>query len=178
MEDYDLILDQQLQIHKDVLKNEVLVRYASKSLAILSKVLEHKRNRDDVAELLERIVTCTRQVSTQIVKCASLGLLDEPTRLVIRRRWVRLRRLTEFMFENGLLTEDEQVVPWSAIVAKIDSSQPAIDAVPGGLDNLNKSAAIPSSELPWFQYSPLGYLHQQCFLHNPISLESVSILLP
>ncbi|KAK5499969.1 hypothetical protein LTR55_000792, partial [Exophiala xenobiotica] len=150
MEDYDLILGQQLQFHKDVLKNEVLVGYASRSLAILSQylgspVLDTRRR---VADLMRRIVKLTRQVPTQLVKCASLGLLDEPTRLVIRRRWVRLGDMTEDMFQRGLLTADEQVVPWSVIADQIDRSQPAIDAVRGGFNNSDKPAASPSSELP------------------------------
>jgi hypothetical protein len=112
MQDYDLILGQQLQFHKDVLKNEVLAGYASKSLAILVQGWGDPDIGWEVADLIRRIVRLTRQVPTQLVKCASLGLLDQPTRLVIRRRWVRLREMTEIMFEKGLLTGDEQVVPW------------------------------------------------------------------
>nr|KAK5441310.1 hypothetical protein LTR18_007154 [Exophiala xenobiotica] len=111
MEDYDPIRGQHFQFHKDVLKNKILEEYASKSLAILAQVLGDPNIGWEVADLMRRIVRLTRQVPTQLVKCASLGLLDKPTRLVIWQRWVRLEKMSELMCEKGLLTELEQVVP-------------------------------------------------------------------
>lgn len=91
-EELSLIQSGQLQSHRDVLKNQVLVGYTGKSLSLWSlqgfddNTFVQRRISDGVPDMLSKV----RNVPDRLVVAAHQGLLDLEVHAVLRRRWDKI----------------------------------------------------------------------------------------
>ena len=112
LEDFQCILDGKFQFHQDILKNKFLVEYTGKSLSLLSQMLVDPTLTQTICLKFDDMLRHVRPVPDQIVRAATHGVLDDETRAALRRRWVNLREMSEFMERRGLLTFDKAVPAW------------------------------------------------------------------
>ena len=100
------------QFHEDFLTNSFLLEYTGKSLSLLRQSSVDESMVQAVSDTFRNMLRQFRHLPEAIRNATSLGLLGTYTQVAIRRRWMNLREMCEFMEEKSLLAPNEMVPPW------------------------------------------------------------------
>ncbi|KAF8851270.1 hypothetical protein BDZ45DRAFT_767228, partial [Acephala macrosclerotiorum] len=93
-----LIQNGQQQFRQDFLKNPFLINYEGKGLSLLSQMVVQDPNmHQPVRTTFDSMVSKVLGVPEMLVKAQSRGALDSETRVALRRRWMKIKEMCDFM---------------------------------------------------------------------------------
>lgn len=122
-----LIQNGQQQFRQDFLKNPFLINYEGKGLSLLSQMVVQDPNmHQPVRTTFDSMVSKVLGVPEMLVKAQSRGALDSETRVALRRRWMKIKEMCDFMDARQLVDKDKVVPSWTEIATRIDSAKPSI----------------------------------------------------